>query len=220
MLMTPNNIVGMARLKGLDVIAVTDHNSAKNLPAVQAVADALGLLLLPGIEAESREEVHLLCYMPSVAAALSLGEELYGHLPDHPNMPSFFGEQAVMDENDTVTSVEPRLLVQATDLSIDELATLCRSLGGVPVPAHINRTSNSILNNLGFIPPGIGFTSAEVYRALPVPEYAGAERCHILYSSDAHQLGDILERESFLHISERSVEAILAYLKRPKLSDI
>jgi hypothetical protein len=216
MLMTPNNIVGMACLKGLDVIAVTDHNSAKNLPAVQAVADALGVLLLPGIEAESREEVHLLCYMPSVAAALSLGEELYAHLPDHPNMPSFFGEQAMMDENDTVTSIEPRLLVQATDLSIEELAALCRSLGGVPVPAHINRTSNSILNNLGFIPPGIGFTSAEVYRALPVPEYAGAERCHILYSSDAHRLGDILERESFLHISERSVEAILAYLKSPK----
>lgn len=216
MLMTPNNIVGMARLKGLDVIAVTDHNSAKNLPAVQAVADALGVLLLPGIEAESREEVHVLCYMPSVAAALSLGQELYAHLPDNPNMPSFFGEQAVMNENDTVTSIEPRLLVQATDLSIEELAALCRSLGGVPVPAHINRTSNSILNNLGFIPPDIGFTSAEVYRTLPVPEYAGAERCHILYSSDAHQLGDIFERGSFLHVPERSVEAILAYLNSPK----
>lgn len=216
MLMTPNNIVGMARLKELDVIAVTDHNSAKNLPAVQAVAQAAGVLLLPGIEAESREEVHVLCYLPSVEAALALGEQLYEHLPDHPNMPSFFGEQTVMDGEDAVIAAEPRLLVQATDLSIEELAALCRSLGGVPVPAHINRTSNSVLNNLGFIPPGIGFTSVEVYRALPVPEHAGTERCHILYSSDAHRLGDILERESILHVEDRSVDAILAYLNSPK----
>lgn len=220
MLMTPNNIVNMARIKGLDVIGVTDHNSAKNLPAVQAVADRQGVLLVPGVEAETREEVHVLCYMPSVAAALALGETIRAHLPDNPNVPSFFGEQTVLDENDEMISSEPRLLIQATDFSIEELAALCRSFGGVPVPAHINRTSNSILNNLGFIPPDIGFTTVEVYRNVPVPEYADLERYHILYSSDAHQLGDILERESLIGAEERSVEAILAYMRSPKIKEI
>lgn len=214
--MTPNNIVNMALLKGLDVIAVADHNSAKNLPAIKAVAGARDLLLLPAVEAESREEVHVLCYMPSVEAALSLGEALYERLPDNPNMPSFFGEQAVMDEEDNVVAIEPRLLVQSAGFSIEELAELCRSLGGVPVPAHINRTSNSVLNNLGFLPPDIGFTSVEVSRALPVPECAETFRYHVLYSSDAHELGAIFERESFLDVEERSIEAILAYLRSPK----
>ncbi len=216
MLMTPNNIAGMARLKGLDVIAVSDHNSAKNLPAIQKVADECGLLLLPAIEAETREEVHVLCYLPTLEAALSLGDALYARLPDQPNMPSFFGEQAVMDAQDEIIATESKLLIQSTDLSIEELAALCRAHGGVPVPAHINRTSNSLINNLGFIPPEPRFTSVEVYRALPVPERAELWRYHALYSSDAHELGAIFERDNFIDVEERSVEAILSYLRSSK----
>ena len=134
--MTPNNIAGMARLKGLDVIAVSDHNSAKNLPAIQKAADICGLLLLPAIEAETREEVHVLCYLPTVDAALALGDALYARLPDVPNMPAFFGEQAVMDENDEIIATEPKLLIQSTDFSIEELASLYRAHGGAPVPAR------------------------------------------------------------------------------------
>ncbi|HWQ57631.1 MAG TPA: PHP domain-containing protein [Clostridia bacterium] len=216
MLMTPNNIVNMARLKGLDVIAVSDHNSAKNLLAVQKAAEELGILFLPAIEAETREEVHVLCYLPTVGAALLLGEELTARLPDQPNLPAFFGEQTVMNECDEIVGTEPKLLIQSTDLSIEELAALCRAHGGVPVPAHVNRTSNSVLYNLGFIPPDVGFTSIEVYRALPVPESAETWRYHVLYSSDAHELGAISERESFLDVPERTVKAILDYLRSPK----
>ncbi len=214
--MTPNNIVNMACLKGLEVIAVCDHNSARNLPAVQAVASACGLLLLPGIEAETREEVHVLCYLPSVEAALAFGEVLYAHLPDQPNLPAFFGEQTVMDEEDRLIAAEPKLLIQSTDLSIEALASVCRSFGGVPVPAHINRTSNAVLHNLGFIPPGIGFTSVEVYNGLPLQKGTDLSRYHVLCSSDAHELSAILERESFLFAQKPSVEAILAYLASPK----
>ncbi|HOG00567.1 MAG TPA: PHP domain-containing protein [Clostridia bacterium] len=219
MLMTPNNIAGMARLKGLDVIAVSDHNSAKNLPAIQKAADICGLLLLPAIEAETREEVHVLCYLPTVDAALALGDALYARLPDVPNMPAFFGEQAVMDENDEIIATEPKLLIQSTDFSIEELASLCRAHGGAPVPAHVNRTSNSVVNNLGFIPAGPRFTALEVYRALPAPENAELWRYHVLYSSDAHELGAIFERDSFIDVRERSVEAILDYLRTPKVID-
>lgn len=212
MQMTPNNIVNMARIKGLEAIAVCDHNSARNLPALKKAADAAGLLLIPGIEAETREEVHVLCYLPTLEAARALGEALYARLPARPNLPDFFGEQAVMDENDEIIACEERLLIQSTDLSIGALAALCRSFGGVPVPAHINRTSNSVLCNLGFIPEDAAFTSVEVCHALPMPPGMDLGRYHVLASSDAHELSAILERESFLPVAEATVEAVLSYL--------
>ncbi len=215
-LMTPNNIVGMARLKGLDAIAVSDHNSARNLPAVKEVADALGILLLPAIEAETKEEVHVLCYMGDVESATALGDALYPHIGDIPNMPDFYGEQQVMDSDDNVIATEPKLLIQATDISIEELAAMVRAFGGVPVPAHINRTSNSVINNLGFIPENAHFTTVEVYRNAPVPDAAETWRYHVLYSSDAHDLGTIFERDNFITVRERSVGAILEYMRSEK----
>ena len=215
--MTPNNIVNMAYINGLDMIAVADHNSALNLPAIKHAANERGILLLPAIEAETREEVHMLCYMPSVSAALELSAILREGLPDMPNISNFFGEQAILDQNDEKTGIEPRLLLQATSFSIDELAALCRKYNGVPVPAHINRTSNSLLNNLGFIPPAPAFTSVEIYQNLPVPNYVHTERYHVLHSSDAHNLYDIFEQTSFITLEERSVEAALKYLASPNI---
>ena len=54
--MTPGNIVGMAAIKGLDVIAVTDHNSCRNCPAVLKLAEQYGVLAIPGMELTTAEE--------------------------------------------------------------------------------------------------------------------------------------------------------------------
>lgn len=209
--MTPNNIVNMARLKGLDAIAVSDHNSARNLVAAKAAAEAAGLLLVPAIEAESAEEVHVLCYFHTVEDALKMGEVLYEHLPDIENTPKFFGEQLMVDDRDNTVGTEPRLLVQSTHLSVDKIVETCRSLRGIPVPAHINRGSNSILSSLGFIPEHMSFRSVEVCKDIAPPSIE-LERYHVLCSSDAHELSQILEREHFISVSERSVEGILTYL--------
>ncbi len=216
MLMTPNNIVGMAYLKGLDVIAVSDHNTANNLPAIKRVADERGVLLLPAIEAESREEVHVLCYFNEVDAAVEFSKAIYEHLPDMPNNPQFFGEQVIMDEDDEPIGTEPRLLIQSLDLTIDELATLCRAHGGEPVPAHINRTSNSLINNLGFIPGEIDFRTVEIYRSLSMPEYIDTSAYHVLYSSDAHRLEDIFERDNFVSVTEKTVQSLWDYIRSKK----
>lgn len=210
--MTPNNIVHMAVLKGLDAIAVCDHNSAWNLRAIKAVADACGLLLLPGVEAQSREEVHLLCYFKTVDAAEAFSLSLYETLPDMPNLPDFFGEQAVLDENDELVRHEPRLLIQSSSLSLDELHALCLQHGGVSVPAHINRTANSLLYLLGFMPESPLFSSVELMHAVPPPQALDLSPYHVLYSSDAHCLEDISERQFFLPASEKSAEALLSYL--------
>lgn len=213
--MTPSNICGMAMLKGLQMIAVTDHNTGRNLPAAQACADAYGLLLIPGIEITTREEVHLLGYFPSTKAALEFSEFLRGHLPAKKNKPSFFGNQLVMDEDDNVIAEEDALLIGATDLSFDKLVGLIREAEGVPVPAHINRGSNGLLINLGFVPDDPNLTAVEVWRGLPCAHTPQEGRV-VLHSSDAHYLGDILEAEVSIDLPERSVAAFLDHLRKGK----
>ena len=190
--MTPANICGMAFLKGLQAIAVTDHNTARNLPYVKEAADHYGLILLPGMEITTREEVHLLGYFPTVEAAVDAGEFFSSHLPPMPNMPDFFGHQYVMNTDDEVVAEETRMLIGATDLDLSECAAAIRERGGIPVPAHINRGSNGLLINLGMMPLEPDFRLVEVSPALPVDERAVKGRT-VLHASDAHQLGNISE---------------------------
>ena len=128
-LMTPNNIAGMAFIKGLDVIAVCDHNSARNLPAVKAAADLMNVLLLPGMELTTREEAHMLCYFRTVQACMAFGEAIYAHLAPTPNNERFFGRQQVMNERDEEIDVEERLLIGALDLPFEACAARIREAG-------------------------------------------------------------------------------------------
>ena len=211
--MTPANLCGMAMLKGLQMIALTDHNTARNLPAAQACADAYGLLLIPGMEITTREEVHLLGYFPTVERALDFSEFLRPHMPPKKNKPSFFGNQLVMDEDDNVIAEEDELLIGASDLPLSALVGLIREADGVPVPAHINRGSNGLLINLGFVPQDLDLTAVEVWRDLPCPHTPQEGRL-VLHSSDAHYLGDILAATETIELPERSVAAFLEHLRR------
>lgn len=208
--MTPGNILGMASIKGLDMVAISDHNAAGNLSAAQIIADAYGILLLPAMEITTKEEVHLLGYFPSVAAAVDFGDMIRAHLPKKKNVPSFFGEQLILNEEDQVIGEEEALLIGATDLSLTDAAAQVRAWGGVPVPAHINRGSNGLLVNLGMMPQEPFFPTVEVWRHLPCPLEA-LENRHVLHSSDAHYLENILEKESVLHLPEKSVTAFLQW---------
>ncbi len=209
-LMTPSNICGMAKIKGLDMIAVCDHNTARQLPAIKAVADAYGVALLPGMEITTREEVHLLSYFKTVDEALAFSEWIYPHLPDIPNAPDFFGHQYLMNDDDEVVSEEKKLLLSALDLSIDDLCEEILARGGAPVPAHINRGSNGILQALGFLPDSLHVPAVEISRSTPCPE--GYEDMHRLYSSDAHRLEDIFERIVSLNLQEPTPEAFFEWI--------
>ena len=142
--MTPANICGMAKLKGLDAIAICDHNSARNLPAAQELCDAYGLLLLPGMEITTREEVHLLGYFETVEAALAFGEMLRGHLPNKKNKPQFFGRQLVMNSDDEIIGEEEALLIGATDLPLAEAAAQGKPLTQETVEAFANAILSDI----------------------------------------------------------------------------
>lgn len=215
--MTPNNIVNMAALKGLDIISITDHNSALNLPAAMEVASKMGILILPGLEVQTREEVHMLCYLKNVEDALSLGEIIYGLLPDIANREDIFGPELVMDRFDNVSYKVSKLLLSSADISVEELVRIVSGMGGVCVPAHIDRESYSIISNLGFIPSDCKLKTIEVSKNtkpdIIIKSIPYLESFKIISSSDAHYLGDIFERESFFEVEHMTISDMIDCLK-------
>ncbi|MDL2224764.1 hypothetical protein LJC20_00930 [Eubacteriales bacterium OttesenSCG-928-M02] len=213
--MTPNNIVGMAAIKELEMIAVADHNTALNLPAVATVCERFGMVHIPALEVQTVEDVHVLCYLPTVDAALDLGALVYDNLPPLPNNADIFGPQVIRDEADAETGQLEKLLLQGTALDLGELDEAVRKRDGVCVPAHINREANSILYVLGFMPALPQYTAVEIGRMARVPDM-DLSPYHILYSSDAHYLEDIFERDNFIGLEEPTPKALIEKLRTPK----
>jgi len=214
--MTPNNIVNMALLKGLDIISVTDHNSAENLEAVIKCGEKTGILVIPGMEIETTEEVHVVCFFPSLDKALKMQEEVYKALPSIKNRPDIFGNQLIFDEQDNVIGFLDRMLITATGITIENVNNKVKELDGVMIPAHVDRESYSILSNLGTLPNEIKVKCLEVSKFCNLdsfihkcPELSGYE---FIKSSDAHSLGNILERESIIELEEKSISCLINYL--------
>ncbi|MDK2905398.1 MAG: 3,5-nucleoside bisphosphate phosphatase [Eubacteriaceae bacterium] len=216
--MTPNNIVNMAIIKELDYIAVTDHNSAKNLPAVFEVVESLdeGICFLPGIEVTTKEEAHVLAYFKTVEQALELDAILYKRLPNILNKPELFGPQLILNSEDQVVGQVDKLLISATDIGISELCGLVNEIGGIIVPAHIDRKSYSIIASLGFVPPDLAIKTLEVSRQSDIEtvkkSYRFFKDYQFIHASDAHQLEDIAEREYFLELADLQRETLLSWL--------
>ena len=210
--MTPNNIVGMAQILELSVFAVADHNTARNLPAVRKLAEEAGLLLIPAMEITTAEEVHVLSLFPSVEAALEMGEEVYAALPPVRNKPDIFGYQRILDENDEPVGELEKLLINAAMLPIDAVFEKVRGYGGVPIPAHIDKSANSVLANLGVIPPELEAKTVEISprgidRGFAPPD---GEEYFVITDSDAHDLETMSGHEArALELPELSAEEIL-----------
>lgn len=209
--MTPNNIVNMSVLKGLDFIAVTDHNSALNLPAVFECAKDLPVIIVPGMEIETSEEVHILSLFSSIEDAFNAYEEVKKNRLGIKNKPDIFGAQTIMNENDEIIGYEDELLVTATKLSLEKTKDLVEANNGVAIPAHIDRNSYSILSNLGVI-PDIGFKTIEFSKKADFDKFRHLDYMY-LKNSDAHYLEDIFEAENSLDIEEKSLKCLISHLK-------
>ena len=203
--MTPNNIVNMAKICGLDAIAVSDHNSIKNVPAVMEVGKNLGIDVIPAMEVETEESVHILTLYPSLSAAEEVANAVYAALPDIKNRPDIFGQQIIMDSNDNITGFEERLLISPCSISINSLFDMVTAVGGLFVPAHIDRHSYSILTTLGFMPQDLDIKMIEISKnTTDVSSYLESRpelsMYKLLRNSDAHYLENISEREEFLEL--------------------
>lgn len=216
--MTPYNIAGMAALKGLDVIAVTDHNSCRNCPAVQKAAEEYGLIAIPGMELTTSEEVHAICLFETLEAALAFDAYVHERILPIRNKEEIFGRQEIYGLEDAVVGIEETLLISATSISFEGLWELVNSFGGVMLPAHVDKPANSLISNLGFVPEDSRFTAAELHDMRNLhgllkqnPYLAG---CRIISSSDAHYLEDIREPELTIEVKERSAAGVLEALRR------
>ncbi|HCC35963.1 MAG TPA: phosphoesterase [Ruminococcaceae bacterium] len=218
--MTPYNLVNMAALLGLDIIALTDHNSSLNCPAALAAADKAGVLLIPGMELCTSEEIHVICLFETPDGAAEFDRYVSSRLPDIANRPEIFGNQLIMDSGDTVTGRVVPLLINAADISVMDVTALTGAYGGIAFPAHIDRPAYSILSALGDIPPDCGFTAAEI-SARPQNKIPALKKNHpalmdflILSNSDAHSLGNMKEKNAWIDLPERSSSAVISAIKK------
>ena len=199
--MIPPLIVRRARELGLQMLAVTDHNAARNVAAVMAAAAGTGITVLPGMEVQSREEVHLVCLFDTLEQVLAWQEQVFAALPDRENDEAFFGAQYVVDAEGEYVETETRLLSISTALSVEQVVAGARALGGIVLAAHVDRPSFSLVANLGFVPPGLEIAGIELSRRADpeavlrrLPQLAGFG---LVVSGDAHRLEEMTARTMF-----------------------
>ena len=216
--MTPANIVQMSALKGLDVIAVTDHNSCKNSKAVAVMAKQFGITALYGMELCTQEEVHVLCLFTKVEAAMDFDSYVSRNIIPIKNDVSIFGNQYLYNECDEIIGEEKTLLISATTISFDNVYSLVNHYDGIMIPAHIDKNSNSLISNLGFVPEDAKFRTAELkeMRNLHDLQFRNPylKQCKIISNSDAHYLEQINEPVNYLYAEENSPEGIFHALSR------
>jgi PHP family Zn ribbon phosphoesterase len=218
--MTPSFIIRRAREKNLGMIAVTDHNSTRGYEEIARIGRREGVAVMCGAEITTREEVHVVAIVNENAREeFQLWLDRY--LPKIPNREDIFGYQLVVNEFEEVIYQEPYLLLSALDRSIDQVEEFIHSLGGIFIPAHIDKLQNSITSQLGFVPKGIKADALELsYRSdlqLLLKKYPWIENYTFVRSSDAHYPDDFGDVFSVFDIQEPSFEALKEALKLKKV---
>lgn len=215
--MTPNNLVNMAALLGCEILAVTDHNTCRNAPAAVRVGEAAGVLVIPGMELCTAEEAHVVCLFEAVEAALAFDEYVAAHTMHIPNRPEIFGEQLILNERDEEIGRIDRLLITATEISVNDVQALVASYGGVAFPAHVDKDAYSVTAALGAIPPEAGFRAAELSggadRAAVLRLYPELQDMILLRDSDAHYLHLMQENMAQVELPARTAGVLLDVLR-------
>ena len=211
--MSPKNIVKSALDAGLDIIAITDHNTTKQAQIIKQLAEKEGLFVFCGAEINSLEEVHCLALFEHDNELLQFQAYLDQHLIPIKNDPSYFGFQVVVDADELILEEEERLLINALDVDIIQIEKKVHQLNGLFIPAHIDRPFNGILSQLGFFPEKLNVDAVELSQHAKISNWIGNSKIpsgiSIIRSSDAHQpemIGKVfttfkMENASFSEIS-------------------
>ncbi len=216
--MTPFNVANMAKLNGLDVIAITDHNTCGNCEAVEKAGKEIGLTVIAGMELETTEEIHVVLLFPSVAKAKECEAEIRKTMMPVKNRPDVFGNQRLLSATDEPLGEEELLLITATGVGVYEVVGLAARYGGIAFPAHVDRPAHGIIQILGDIHPDMGFKAVEVSSAAS-EEFADEWRKKgyvVLRNSDAHYLHDVNDDEddkgNFLELECVTAQRVLSEL--------
>lgn len=178
--MSPREIIARAIKRGLDMIAVSDHNSTYHCELAVALGREAGITVLRAAEVTSAEDVHSLVILPDEASTLSFQEWIDSRCAHMPHNPDIFGDQVVIDMDENIIREVDFFLPAALNASIDEVESAAHSRGGLFIPAHIDRPAMGILGQLGFIPDDLYCDAVEVVGMVPEILYA------VIRNSDAH----------------------------------
>jgi PHP family Zn ribbon phosphoesterase len=211
--MGPVNIVKAARELKIDIIGITDHNAAGNVVAVRDRAGKEGPVVIPGMEVQTREEVHLLSFFPEVKQLQAFAAYIRERLPPVRNRPEIFGDQVVVNGGERILYFEEILLVNSVTASLGEVVKEVLARDGLVIPAHVDRGAYSILANLGFIPPALPVAALEIARPEKLPDlllcYPAVGQYPFVSFSDAHTLSQLKGRFRTYF-----------YLKQPNFTEI
>ncbi len=208
--MTPQKIISKAREKKLSIIAICDHNTSKNTTPVIEAGKKQGIMVLPGMEICTREEVHVLGIFSTSKQASEMEKIVFEHLHGE-NDPDIFGYQVISDENDFVLGQEKKRLIGATTIPLKKSIELIHNFGGLAIAAHIDRPSFSILSQLGFIPPDLRLDGVEWSAKINhSSKHYFLDKISIpcIMSSDAHFINDIGREFTVFYLSALSFNGI------------
>ncbi len=210
--MNAYDIVTVAMQRGLNIIALTDHNCTKQVQIVKDFGKQEGILVIPGLEVNTKEEIHCLVYFETVSQLEEFQKYLDKHMPRVKNKATLFGKQVISDLNGDILDEVDELLLVGLDTSFNQVARMVHSMDGIIVPAHIDKSRNSILSQLGFIPSGATIDAVEIfnpgdYERL-LTSHPELSRWSVMSNSDAHFLKDIGSRTTFFNLAEPSFEEI------------
>lgn len=216
--MSPNNIYNMSLINELNVIAITDHNSCGNVEPILELAQGSELVVIPGMEVETKEEIHVVCLFTDISRVYKMQDLVYASLPPMKNKPKVLGHQLLFDIEDEVVGEEDKLLSFATGLSYEEVVEEAWKLGGIAIPAHIDRPSYSVISNLGLLPENDKVNVLEVSQYAEFDNYIEKYGEHLLLqSSDSHELGFIGICKRVLEIpvegSQLDAEQFIGFLR-------
>ena len=215
--MTPNNIAGMGAVCGLQIMALTDHNTTKNCPAFFEAAKRQGIIPVAGMELTTAEDIHLVCLFETLDEAMHFDDAVASRRMLVENKVEIFGRQMIMDGDDEVIGVDDWFLPMATTLPIEEAAALCVAHGGVCWPAHIDRPANGVLAVLGVFPDDPPFGIAELHdldsKDALCEQYANLRNRMFVSGSDAHYLWDIREKSCSFEIDDEPYSSDLVRRK-------
>jgi predicted metal-dependent phosphoesterase TrpH len=217
--MMPRRVVEQARLAGLDIIAICDHNAAENVAAFRDTAEGTGLVVIAGIEITTAEEIHVVGLFPDQQSARKVSSRVQSTLPvTDSGYADRFGAQILMDRDGNILGSEKRALAMATTFTLEETVALIQGCGGLAIPAHIERPSFSVYSQLGDLPRGIPFNAVEVspveQRPIGLREKFARYGFPMVGSSDSHYIHEIGRARTLIKAREASFEELAAALRR------
>jgi 3',5'-nucleoside bisphosphate phosphatase len=214
--MIPPLIIAEAESKNIDILAITDHNSIANIQAVINAAAGSTVSIIPGIELQTQEEIHSICLFDTMPQAESFYASIETALPDLKNNADYFGEQFIVDQTGEFVRREERMLISSANLSITDAFYEVQRLGGLLIPAHVNRSAYGLLPVLGFVPQDIDLEILEVSKHIDpneafneFPQLAGY---HLIQNGDAHFLHEILGFNQFT-VEEFSIQEMIKAMR-------